>query len=343
MAPSATETITVPQSVTSNLKALATAGDYKEIAAVSFSEEAETHGTDDHAAASVCTRPLIPSFHLNLCTVLPCAAAANLCAQYPKYLPTWNKSQTYPPLEPFEHHDSGKDADRTYPNLLDSNAVVTHLTPTTGSEIRGVQLSSLTDAGKSQLARLVAERKVVAFRDQDFAAQPIPDALTFGSFFGRHHIHPTSGAPEGHPEVHLVHRSAGDNTADKFFENRTSSVAWHSDVSYEEQPPGTTFLYVLDLPSTGGDTLFANAVEAYERLSDGFKERLHGLQAVHSGIDQVNASLKKGSIKRREPVANVHPIVRTHPVTGEKALYVNPQCKLFSPSYRRNQFLTRGG
>lgn len=194
-----------------------------------------------------------------------------------------------------------------------------------------MQLSSLTDAGKSQLARLVAERKVVAFRDQDFAAQPIPDALTFGSFFGRHHIHPTSGAPEGHPEVHLVHRSAGDNTADRFFENRTSSVAWHSDVSYEEQPPGTTFLYVLDLPSTGGDTLFANAVEAYDRLSDGFKERLHGLQAVHSGIEQVNASLRKGSIKRREPVANVHPIVRTHPVTGEKALYVNPQCKFLFP------------
>lgn len=209
------------------------------------------------------------------------------------------------------------------------------MTPTTGSEISGVQLSSLTDAGKSQLARFVAERKVVAFRDQDFASQPIPDALKFGSFFGRHHIHPTSGAPEGHPEVHLVHRSAGDDTANKFFENRTSSVAWHSDVSYEEQPPGTTFLYVLDLPSTGGDTLFANAVDAYERLSDGFKQRLHGLQAVHSGIEQVNASLKKGSIKRREPVANVHPIVRTHPVTGEKALYVNPQCKFLQPSTAR--------
>ena len=179
----------------------------------------------------------------------------------------------------------------------------------------------------------MAKRKVVAFRDQDFASLPISEALEYGSFFGRHHIHPTSGSPEGHPEIHLIHRSAGDTSVgETLFSQRTSSVAWHSDITYEEQPPGTTFLYALDVPSTGGDTLFANAVEAYERLSEPFKQRLHGLKAVHSGIEQVNASLKRGSIKRREPVANEHPIVRTHPVTGEKALYVNPQCKWDLPA-----------
>jgi sulfonate dioxygenase len=76
-----------------------------------------------------------------------------------------------------------------------------------------------------------------------------------------------------------------------------------------------------------GDTLFANQVEAYNRLSDGFKERLHGLKATHSGIEQVTASKSKNGAIRREPVISVHPVVRTHPVTGEKALYVNPQCK----------------
>jgi sulfonate dioxygenase len=140
-------------------------------------------------------------------------------------------------------------------------------------------------------------------------------------------IHPTSGAPAGYPEVHLVHRGVGDKTAETFFETRTSSVAWHSDVSYEKQPPGTTFLYILDVPEVGGDTLFANQVEAYNRLSDGFKERLHGLKATHSGIEQVTASKSKNGAIRREPVVSVHPVVRTHPVTGEKALYVNPQCK----------------
>jgi hypothetical protein len=97
-------------------------------------------------------------------------------------------------------------------------------------------------------------------------------------------------------------------------------------VSYEQQPPGTTFLYILDKPSTGGDTLFVNAAEAYNRLSPLFQQRLHGLRATHSAVEQANASLARGGIKRREPVVNEHPIVRTHPVTGEKALYVNPQC-----------------
>ena len=124
-----------------------------------------------------------------------------------------------------------------------------------------------------------------------------------------------------------MHRGAGDNSVDKFFESRTSSVAWHSDVSYERQPPGTTFLYVLDLPDTGGDTLFADAAEAYRRLSPAFRQRLHGLRATHSAVEQANSSLARGGIKRREPVINEHPIVRTHPATGEKALYVNPQCK----------------
>jgi sulfonate dioxygenase len=184
----------------------------------------------------------------------------------------------------------------------------------------------LNDTGKDQLARFVAERKVVAFRAQDFADLSIQDALDFGGYFGRHHIHPTSGSPEGYPEVHIVHRGAGDNSVDRFFETRTSTVVWHSDVSYEQQPPGTTFLYIFDKPSTGGDTLFANAVEAYNRLSPAFQQRLHGLKAIHSAVEQANLSTSRGGILRREPVLNEHPIVRTHPVTGEKAIYVNPSC-----------------
>jgi len=232
---------------------------------------------------------------------------------------------------------------------------VNHLTPTLGTEVKGVQLSSLSDAGKDQLARYVAERKVVAFRDQDFADLSIPDALKFGGYFGQHHVHPTSGSPKGHPEIHLVHRAAGDTSADEYFSTRTSSVAWHTDVSYEAQPPGTTFLYILDKPETGGDTLFANTVEAYNRLSPLFQQRLHGLQAVHSAIEQANASVGKGSVKRREPVYHAHPIVRTHPVTGEKALYINPQCKsvpgdgtcsvskLTAPSHARDRGAEEGG
>lgn len=256
-------------------------------------------------------------------------------SQYNNYLPTWNPSQVYPPLTPFEHYEHGKDADPSLEDLLTPGAEVVHLTPSIGSEVHGVQLSQLSDAGKDQLALYVAQRKVVAFRGQDFAELDIQDALAWGGYFGRHHIHPTSGSPEGYPEIHLVYRSAGDQAADAFFETRTSSVAWHSDVSYEKQPPGTTFLYILDKPETGGDTLFVNAVEAYKRLSPLMQERLHGLQAVHSGIEQVNAAKVRGSLVRREPVFNTHPIIRTHPATGEKAIYVNPQCELSMPGCAR--------
>ncbi|KAI0200248.1 hypothetical protein F4808DRAFT_451056 [Astrocystis sublimbata] len=293
MAPSATATVT-ETAVPKEQPALDTL--YKEFQTYYFSKDAETG-----------------------------KVAGIEAAKYPHYLPTWDKTQSFPPLEPFEHYEHGKDADTSFPELLPSEAKVNHLTPTIGTEVHGVQLSGLSAAGKDQLARFVAERKVVAFRNQDFKDLSIPDALKFGEYFGRHHIHPTSGAPEGFPEIHLVHRGAGDTKSDEYFADRISSVAWHSDVSYELQPPGTTFLYILDTPEVGGDTLFANCVEAYNRLSPLFKERLHGLQAVHSGIEQVAVAHSRGSPNRRNPVRSVHPIVRTHPATGEKALYVNPQ------------------
>ncbi|BDD63506.1 hypothetical protein MAP00_008385 [Monascus purpureus] len=249
-------------------------------------------------------------------------------ASFPHYLPVWdNETGRYPPLEPFEHYDHGKDADPSFPDLLPKGkAVVDDLTPSIGAEVRGVQLSQLSKEGKDQLALFVAQRKVVAFRDQDFARLPIDKALEWGSYFGRHHIHQTSGAPKGFPEIHLVHRGADDRSSAEFLSTHTNSVTWHSDVAFEKQPPGTTFLYLLDGPTSGGDTLFANTALAYRRLSPEFRKRLHGLKAVHSGIEQVNNSLKRGGIARRVPITSEHPIVRTHPV----CLHASPRSYLHS-------------
>ena len=241
--------------------------------------------------------------------------------------------EKYPPLQPFEHVEHGLDADLSFPELLGEGVQTEDLTATIGTSISGIQLSSLTDAGKDQLAALAAQRKVLIFRDQDFADLPIEEAKSYGEYFGRHHIHPTSGAPKDHPEIHLVHRGTDDRAGEILLESRLSTVAWHSDVTYEKQPPGTTFLYILDKPGSGGDTLFANMAEAYNRLSPGFQERLHGLKAVHSGIEQADSARLRGSIVRREPVVSEHPLVRTHPITGEKALYVNPQCKCLRSCY----------
>lgn len=253
MAPALVDTVVHEQSSV-NFKSQA--GQYKEAAFGGpklYKKEFELRGTGEHAPA-----------------------------KYPNYLPVWDFEKKYPALESFEHYEHGKDADDSFPNLL-KNAQVADLTANIGAEVHGVQLSSLTDAGKDELALFVAQKKVVAFRDQDFADLSIQDALNIGGYFGRHHIHPTSGAPEGYPEVHLVHRGADDTTARDFFEERTNSITWHSDVTYEKQPPGTTFLYLLDGPAAGGDTLFANQAAAYQRLSPEFRKRLQGLKVVHSG------------------------------------------------------------
>lgn len=229
-------------------------------------------------------------------------------------------------METFEYTEHALDADKTFPNLLAKGVNREDLTATIGTVVEGVQLSSLSNAGKDQLALLAAQRKLLVFRDQDFADLSIEQASRYGAYFGRLHIHPTSGAPKGHPEIHVVHRGTDDRSGEILLETRTSTVAWHSDVTYEKQPPGTTFLYILDTPTTGGDTLFVNQAEAYKRLSPAFRERLHGLKAMNSGIEQADWAKSRDSVVRREPVTSVHPLVRTHPATGEKALYINPQC-----------------
>jgi sulfonate dioxygenase len=98
------------------------------------------------------------------------------------------------------------------------------MTPSIGSEVTGVQLSKLNNAAKDQLALLIAKRKLVVFQDQDFADLPIQEAVDFAAYFGRPYIHLTSGSPEGFPEVHLVHRGAGDKGAKTFMASRISSV-----------------------------------------------------------------------------------------------------------------------
>jgi alpha-ketoglutarate-dependent taurine dioxygenase len=116
-----------------------------------------------------------------------------------------------------------------------------------------------------------------------------------------------------------------------FLAGKNSTVLWHSDVTYDEQPPGMTILYALELPEVGGDTAFTNQVEAYQRLSPALRERLHGLKGVHDGVSQAEPYYRAGRLVRRKPVIVEHPLVRTHPVTGEKALFVNA-CRSLSPS-----------
>ncbi|KAK9364452.1 hypothetical protein V1509DRAFT_572865, partial [Lipomyces kononenkoae] len=188
-----------------------------------------------------------------------------------------------------------------------------------------------------KLAAPVWQRYNMAEADADNDNPRVSGFRKFSSHFGRNHIHPTSGAPKGYPEVHLVYRSKNDSLYDSFFQDHISSIAWHSDVTYELQPPGTTFLAILDGPETGGDTIFADTVEAYNRLSPKFREMLTGLEVLHSGVAQAQSSLGQGGIVRRDPIETFHPLIRQHPVTKQKALYVNPQFSRYIKGLKREE------
>ncbi|KAL1952225.1 hypothetical protein VTO73DRAFT_1374 [Trametes versicolor] len=249
--------------------------------------------------------------------------------KYAHLLPVFPKDEHYPPLTPFEHVDPGSRA-LSHPNpraFLENATSVDDITPRLGTEVRGVNLAELDNAGRDQLALEVARRGLVVFRDQQDFIDRGPDFYReWGRYFGRLHIHPTSGHPEGLPELHLVYRDA--NTTYNFEQDeRTTSTTWHSDVSYELQPPGLTTFFLLSQPKTGGDTIFTSQVSTLARLSPQFVAFLKTLKAVHSGFEQAEYSRsgRRGGVVRRDPVQNVHPVIRKHPVTGDEALYVNRQ------------------
>ncbi|KAK0458179.1 uncharacterized protein EV420DRAFT_383751 [Desarmillaria tabescens] len=245
-------------------------------------------------------------------------------ASYPFYLPYWDSDEKFPPTQVFEHIDPGSRADRAKPHLLNPNTSTKTLSPYIGTEVTGIQISELTKEGLDELALFTAERKLLLFRDQDFKDLTPERQIEIANHFGPIQRHPTSGNVKGYPEFHVVYRDAdNDRFLEYFGEDRISKTSWHSDISYERQPPGTTFFFILDQPESGGDTLFTSQVEAYNRLSPEFKKRLEGLRAVHTAVPQAEYSRKQGGPVRREPVENEHPLVREHPVTGEKALYVN--------------------
>jgi len=211
--------------------------------------------------------------------------------------------------------------------FLDNATSVAELTPNLGSEVRGINLGELGSDARDELALEVARRGLLVFRDQQDFIDRGPDFYkAWGSHFGRLHIHPASGHPAGYPEIHLVYRDANSTFNFEISDSITSTL-WHSDVSYELQPPGLTTFFLLAQPETGGDTLFTSQVSTLKKLSPPFVAFLRTLTAVHSGVEQANFSRsgKRGGVVRREPVEHIHPVVRKHPVTGEEALYVNRQ------------------
>ena len=195
-----------------------------------------------------------------------------------------------------------------------------------GAEIFGVDISKPVSTKEiAEIRQAFLDHLVIFFRDQTIEPESLKE---FGSQFGTFHIHPYVGSLENHPEIMMVIK----NPEDKY----NFSGTWHSDVTFAVQPPLGSMLCGMEVPNYGGNTLFANQYLAYEMLSDTYKNLLAGLQAIHSaenvyGQDgeyssQDYRSKHAGTPIRSDSSAHVrvtHPIIRTHPETGRKALYVN--------------------
>jgi taurine dioxygenase len=200
-----------------------------------------------------------------------------------------------------------------------------------GAEIRGVDLKSeLDDSTVLALRTVLLRHKVIFFPQQHLdARQHAAFAARFGELTPAHPVIP---GIEGHPEVFEIDYSKARELAAQYGAvSRRQGLSWHTDVTFVERPPAGSVLNAVVIPPAGGDTLWSNQVAAYEGLSVTLQRFLDTLTAVHDGKAQFNGALQKregggeweGEVyDRLQPVE--HPVVVTHPETGERALFVNP-------------------
>lgn len=181
------------------------------------------------------------------------------------------------------------------------------LTARIGAIISGVDLAQpLSNAAVEDLHQALADHQVIFFRDQHLD----PGSLSrVGRYFGNLQRHALKGLPD-HPDVRKLH--ADENS------KHVAGEDWHTDMSCAVKPPMGSILYLHTLPPLGGDTVFASMYAAYDALSEKMKSYLEGLTATHDGKLAFGRFDPAGTY----PVA-VHPVIRVHPVTGKKVLFVN--------------------
>ncbi|MBE9402516.1 TauD/TfdA family dioxygenase [Acinetobacter albensis] len=186
-----------------------------------------------------------------------------------------------------------------------------------GAELSGVRLKdTIYDDGLfSEIRTQLLKNRVLFFRDQDLTRA---EHIAFAQRFGQLEDHPAVGSHPDYPGLVQIYKSP-DSPVDRY-EN-----AWHSDASWREIPPMGCVLRCVEAPQVGGDTMWTNMILAYENLPEEIKAKIDGLRARHSIEASFGAAMpieKRLALKAQFPDAE-HPVVRTHPETGEKILYVN--------------------
>ena len=264
-----------------------------------------------------------------------------------------SKGYPYRPLRPLylddvykirEHDrpyvDAGSRADPQKKALLSAAKEVIHLNRHIGTEIVGLQLKDLTAQQKDELGLLIAERSVVFFRDQDLSPQRQKE---LGEWYGEVEIHvslfcyhealsrkemkannirkPQTPQVPGILGVTVIWPALQATERSPSFRKPGGASSWHTDLVHEKQPAGVTHLHNDTVPAVGGDTLWASGYAAYEKLSPAFRKIIDGRKAIyrsaHAYLDR-NNPLQGPQYLERE-----HPLVRVHPATGWKSLFVN--------------------
>jgi len=195
---------------------------------------------------------------------------------------------------------------------------IERLSPNIGAILHDIDLREGLDNGtRDAVYQALLDHGVIFFRDQDISTE---QHLAFSRLFGGLEVHPFANHKTGFPEVIEIHH----NETSKRGQN-----LWHSDVTWRQEPSLGSVLRALQVPDVGGDTLWANMELAYVSLDDEIKEKIDDLTAIHDFVPFRIGLRKRGAseaeieeFNKNYPIAE-HPVVRTHPDTGRKSLYVN--------------------
>lgn len=225
---------------------------------------------------------------------------------------------------------------------LKTSIRVRPLTCTIGAELSNVDLGAASRDPDlvAQIRALLLKHRVLFFRDQDITRA---EHVAFARHFGELEDHPVAGSDPDHPGLVRIYKTP-DSKKERY-EN-----SWHSDATWREKPPFGCVLRCVECPPVGGDTMWANMIEAYARLPEDVKTRIESLRARHSIEATFGAAMpieQRLALQAQYPDAE-HPVVRTHPETNEKVLFVNIFATHFTnfhtaANVRFGQDFTRGG
>lgn len=192
---------------------------------------------------------------------------------------------------------------------------ITRLNGHFGAEVSGVDMAHVDDSTRDELRKAWLDHKVLVLRDQQIS---IEEHIAFGRLFGDLEVHPFTEGIDGYPEI--VFLEAGGDSGKRFV-----AAGWHSDVTWRAEPSMGSILRGRVVPDVGGDTCFADATAAYESMPQDLKDKVDDAHAIHDYARVFGARMtsdEQAEMRAKYPPQR-HPVIRTHPETGQRGIYTN--------------------